>query len=458
MKRLSFYLSGFLLLNGAMFIHGDNFGLKSNILFASSAFAQQPLVSGQRVRVKKLARDMGNVRGSIVTTGPSQFQNAEIVAKRSKRMKQFAEALKRYPQVNDPDVKLARAEYKTLSAALSAEFKRAKAQIEKIGNVQKSLALIEANGRKYAVPKPLSAPFSEEDAKAWVTASSNARTVSEHNLKQLAAIAPIAYLPKNRGTVQSGAPYDSDDVKRLTRWNKKMSGAVQGGYQTIAGSLKSRMQQASNALGSRWQGDPKSDKDRWTYIGQGKAEEAAEFFEENLKIANSSLYLERALKRDAKTAEALIQAVNTAKANFVSNAKIALSSSALPKPKSKDKKMKKYAKQILEIPRYKFGEFGPIVLTTPKITEHERKDSEFKIEDAEFMLDDTVKLKGTKTTWTYKWEEFRFATPLRDKEDGNWYIWWITARNYSSGSSITPIGTWVSGKATKGDQILQKNF
>ena len=458
MKRLSLYLSGFFLLNVIMLVHGEISGSNGNLLFSSSAMAQQPLVSGQRVRVKKLARDMINVRGSIVTTGPSHFQNAEIVAKRSKRMKQFAEALKRYPQVTDPDVKTARAEYKTLSAALSAEFKRAKAQIEKIGNVQKSLALIEANGRKYAVPKPLSAPFGAEDAKAWVAASSNARTVSEHNLKQLATIVLHAYLPKNRGTVQSGAPYDSDDVKRLVRWNKQMGGAVQGGYKTIAGNLKSRMQQASNALGSRWQGDPKSDKDRWTYIGKGKAEEAAEFFDKNLKIANSSLFLERALKRDANTAEALIQAIDKAKANFASNTKIALSTSALPKPKSKDGKMKKYAKQILEIPRYKFGKFGPIVLTTPKITEHERKDSEFKIEDAEFMLDDTVKLKGTKTTWTYKWTEFKFAAPLHDQEDGNWYIWWITARNYSSGSSITPIGTWISGKATKGDQILKKNF
>jgi hypothetical protein len=36
--------------------------------------------------------------------------------------------------------------------------------------------------------------------------------VAEHNQKQLILIAKLAYLPKNRGTVQSGAAYDKDDV------------------------------------------------------------------------------------------------------------------------------------------------------------------------------------------------------------------------------------------------------
>lgn len=359
-------------------MHGNTSGFEGNVLFASSAMAQQPLVSGQRVRVKKLARDMANVRGSIVTTGPSHFQNADIVAKRSKRMKQFADALKRYPQVKDPDVKAARAEYKLLSAALSAEFKRAKGQVGKIGNVQKALATIEANGRKYSVPKLLAPPFSETEAKAWVSASSDARTVSEHNLKQLATIAPLAYLPKNRGTVQSGAPYDLDDVKRLTNWNKKMNSSVQGGYKTIAGTLESRMKQASEALKTRWQGNPKKDEDRWTFIGEGKAEEAAKFFDDNLKIANSSVYLERALKRNTKTADALIKTINTAKSDFAKNAKIALSTSKLPKPKSKNGKMKKYAKHILEVPRYKFGKFGPIVLTTKKLQSTSAKTANLK--------------------------------------------------------------------------------
>lgn len=422
-----------------------------------TALAQQPLVSGQRVRVKKLTRDMKNVRGSIVTTGPSQFQNATIVAKRSKRMKQFADALGRYPQVTDPDVKAARAEYKLLSAALTTEFKRAKEQIGKTGDPQKNLARIERNGRKYAVPKALTPPFSEADAKAWVKAASDARTVAEHNQKQLATLAAHAYLPKNRGTVQSGAPYDSDDVKRLQRWAKKMDVGVQGGYKSMADTLTARMNQSSQELSRRWQDEPDGEK-RWIYIAEGKAEEADKFYAENLAIAQSSLYLEQALEREPTQAKALIKTIETAKVTFAKNVKIALDTSRLPEPKSKNKKMRKYAKEVLETPRYKFGKSGPIVLTTKKITEHERKDSEIEIDDMEFMLDDTVKLKGTKTTWTYKWTEFRFATPLKDGETGDWYIWWITAKKYTSGSSITPLNSWISGKATKGNRIPKENF
>ena len=452
MKRLSFYLLAGLLAGAAL--SATPFFLDFLVPVAS---AQQPLVSGQRVRVKKLARDIANVRKSIVTTGPSHFQSAAVIVKRKKRMQQFSDALARYPQVSDPDVIAARAEYKLLRVALSAEFKRASGQISKIGDVQKALKTIEINGRKYAVPKTLAIPFNEADAQAWVKASSEARSVAEHNIKQLAKIALNAYLPKNRGTVQSGAAYDSDDVKRLQRWANKMAGSVQGGYKSTARTLDSRMQQSSQAIGNRWQENPKSDK-KWIYIGEGKAEEAAAFYIKNLAIAKSSLYLEQALKRDAGQASALIKTIETAKVNFAKNVKAALASSQLPKAKSKNKKMRKFAKQIMDTPRYKFGEFGTIVLTTEKITEHERKDSEIKIDDVEFMLGDTVKLKGTKTTWTYIWTEFNFATPIKDSESGEWYIWWITAKNYTSGSSITPLNSWISGKATKGNRILKSNF
>jgi len=72
-------------------------------------------------------------------------------------------------------------------------------------------------------------------------------------------------------------------------------------------------------------------------------------------------------------------------------------------------------------------------------------------------LSGTITLSGERETWNYKWDEFKFATPIKD-ENGDWYIWWITAMKYESGWEKTPIGYWVSGASVKGSLILPDNF
>ena len=78
--------------------------------------------------------------------------------------------------------------------------------------------------------------------------------------------------------------------------------------------------------------------------------------------------------------------------------------------------------------------------------------------NVDLSLSGKITLSGTETTWNYKWQEFKFATPLKEKDSDDWYIWWITAKKYSSGWERTPIGEWVSGATTKGDLILKENF
>lgn len=417
---------------------------------------QAPLVSGQRVQVKKLARDMKNVRESIKTTGPSEMQSKVILDKYRKRFGQFKTAISRYPQLDDPDVIAAQSEYKLLGQALQAELERAQAQIKQLGNVQRRLALLEDNARKYPVPALPHIPFDAATAKQWVDAASNARTVAEHNSGQLDLIEPIAYLPNNPGVVQSGAPYDSNDVKRLRRISVGMFTGVQTQYKSLADELSRLMSHHRQQVQERWQEDPKSDK-KWIFLGETSEAEAKQVFDEGRAVANSSLYLETALNRPGQEAKDTLTLIDKAEAQFVQNVQIALENSKLPSPKSKDQKQIKIARQILETPKYEFGKYGKIVLTTDKIVDRERKSSEIDIDDVEFKLGGTVEMSGTQTTWTYKWKEFRFAVPLQE-ENGNWHIWWITAKNFSSGGDRTPIGYWVSGKATKGNRILAKNI
>ena len=99
-----------------------------------------------------------------------------------------------------------------------------------------------------------------------------------------------------------------------------------------------------------------------------------------------------------------------------------METSKLPEPKSNDRKMLAIAKKILEFPKYEFGEYGRIILTTSEIIDRERKDSQLKIDDAEFTLSGNLKMSGTETTWTYKWKEFKFAVPLKETDRDTWYI------------------------------------
>ncbi|VAX06251.1 hypothetical protein MNBD_GAMMA26-988 [hydrothermal vent metagenome] len=415
------------------------------------------LVSGQRVRVKKLTRDMDGISQDLVTTGPSPLQTPAEVAALKKRIDQFAKALSRYPQLNDPDVQAARASFKALTQKLNAEFQRSKQQLKQLGDVQQRLATLEKNSRTYAPPKSLAIPFSKADAQAWVDAAGKARTVAEHNLKELQAIAPIAYLPQNPGTPQTGAPYDTGDVRRLQNNAMGMLDDVEQGYQSMAKMLKDSLNGVERNTFAHWEEDPLGEKSG-VFLGASNEKNAMDSFARGLAIAQSSIYLEQALGRDAPDAHKIAGKIEQAKKDFIRNQDIALSASRMPESKSKDSKLLAIAREILENPKYEYGEFSRIVLTTEGVVERERKDSELEIDDAKLTLGGDLKMSGTQTTWTYKWQEFKFAASLKENDSDKWYIWWITAKNFSSGGSKTPLNKWISGKSSMGNPILKKNI
>lgn len=429
----------------------------ANTLTGKKGKSVRPLVSGERVRLKKLLRDMTSVSDSVVTTGPSLLQDPTKITAYKKRLKQFAQALGRYPQVDDNDVKAARLAYQNLTKKLSDEFNRAKAQLAKLGNVQQRLASLDANYKKYRVPPVLSAPFSEDDAQTWVKQAGEARTSAEHTLKELAIIDKLAYLPNKPGTPQSGAPYDASDVKRLQQGAQSTLKKIESEANKLIDTSENHLKQIENDLLMRFQEDPNGDK-RWVYIGEGRKKMAFSTFDKGMDLANSALYLEQALGKKAEHARAVIDKIRNAKDSFIKRRDIALRTSRLPEPQSADSKRLEIARQILKKPKYKFGEFGKIVLTSKKIVDREREDSEIKIDDAQVSLGGDVKMSGTKTTWTYKWKEFSFAVPIKEENSDIWYIWWITAKNFSSGGNRTPLNQWISGKTSKGNQILKANF
>ncbi|MCB1584189.1 MAG: hypothetical protein R3E90_02380 [Marinicella sp.] len=424
-------------------------------VISSSHSEVAPLVSGQIVQVKKLARDIVNVKQSIKNTGPSEFQSAENVKAKQKRFQQFTEALNRYPQLDDPLVQTARAEYMSLQTALKAEFERAKQQLKELGDVQARLTQLQQNFDQYPVPQIMEPPFDAVAVSNWVKQASAARTVGEHNLKELNAIVPLAYLPINPGTPQNGSPFDADDVRRMQNHAKKMQQAVQSNYLTMSGNITNQLKQKIEQVKNRWQENPEGEN-KWVFLKVDQVSQAKQLFSESKALAQSSIYLEQALQQDHSFATEALKVINQAEQQYQANGQLALNSSRLPEAVNDDDDMIEFAEEILERPRYQFGAYGPIVLTTKDIIERESKSSEIDIDKVEVVGRD-LKMSGTETTWTYKWQEFKFATPIKDA-DGTWYIWWITAKKYASGSSITPIGEWVAGQSTQGNPILESNF
>ncbi len=423
----------------------------------SSAHSEvAPLVSGQKVQVKKLTRDISNVKSAIFTTGPSEFQSAEIIKAKQKRFQQFTEALNRYPQLDDPLVQAARTEYLKLQKVLKEEYQRANQQVKELGDVQARMALLQQNFDQYPVPAPMTPPFDADAVAGWLKQASAARTVGEHNLKEVNAIAPLAFLPNNPGTPQSGSPFDTNDLKGMRLNAMQMQKDVQANYKIMSDDVVNKLQQKLEQVQSRWQEDPTGDK-KWVFLKADQVSQSKRLFSESKALAQSSIYLEKALKQDHRLATEALKQINLAEKKYQTNAKLALNSSKLPESQSEDYQRFEFAEDILEKPRYEFGEFGPIILTTKDIIERESKSSNIDIDKVDVASNGDIKMSGTETTWTYKWQEFKFATPIKDP-DGRWYIWWITAKKYASGSSITPLGEWISGEATQGNPILPANF
>ena len=418
------------------------------------------ITSGELVRVKKLRRDMVNVRDSIPGNGPSLFQDKATLDKYIKRFAQFTDAIKRYNDFEHPDVLGARDEYLALRKALSDEHKRAKQQTEAVGDVQTELRELEAKLQEKRAPKALTAPFSAQTAKLWVAAAVEAKKTAQAAAQRLPEISTTVRLEKNNpGTVQQGSPYDHQDINRLLRFAQGTVQKVDESRDTTLSNIKAQLGGLDNELDYFRQLDPNNDTHRMNaFLKEGAPEDIHSRLDAHLEVASSAAHFMAAFgKPPTAKVQSRMDEINQLKAQYDTQLEQAAGAYKLPEPSSNDTERLAIAKQIVEKPSYKFGTHGPIVLTTADTIDLEREESEEEFTDVDISLSGKITLTGTKTTWTYRWQEFKFATPLQDK-GGNWYVWWITARKFSSGGSRTPIGEWVSGKAVKGSLIREENF
>lgn len=287
-----------------------------------------------------------------------------------------------------------------------------------------------------------------------------AKKTAQAAAKRLPEISTTVRLEKNNpGTVQQGFPYDHQDINRLLRFAQGTVQKVDESRDTTRSNLKAQLGGLDNELDYFRKLDPDNDTHRMNaFLKEGAPEEIHSRLNAYLDIANSAAHFMAAFgQQPTANVQNRLDEIEQLKIQYDAQLEQVAGAYKLPKAISENAERLAIAQQIIEKPSYKFGTHGPIVLTTADIIDREREESEEMFTDVDISLSGNITLTGTKTTWTYRWQEFKFATPLQD-DKGNWSVWWITARKFSSGGGHTPIGEWVSGKAVKGSLIRAGNF
>jgi hypothetical protein len=333
-------------------------------------------------------------------------------------------------------------------------------QQSELGDVQAQLASTEAALLNNRAPQWLPAPFNEAEAKQWAATIGKAKEAAMNSIESIERIAGVAHLPLTRGSVSQGAAYDRQDLDRLLNVANRTLRDVEDAVELTVSNLRAQVEALGSELELLRSLDPDNPQHRMnSFLREGAAEDIYRQFDRLRAIAESvSAYFVASGREPSPKALERLAEIAAARAAYAANRQLAIGESKLPDPVSTDANRLAIARDILGNPSYGFGDHGPIVLTTSDMATREKQVSRAEIKDVEFSLSGDITLSGSETTWTYRWEEFKFATPIKDSGDGQWYVWWITAKKFSSGWEKTPIGRWVSGGAVKGDQIPRENF
>ncbi len=424
------------------------------------AQAERPLVSGERVRAQRLLREIESSMQTLDQGGVAPFQDPAHVQRWNDTVQRYETALARFPTRNDVDVQAAMAKLAELEAMIAFGVSQGGAQSDQLGDVQSVLAGMERDLRANRAPQWLPAPFSVQEAAAFTEMAVKAKQTAERSLGSLQEIASNAHLPVNPGTVEQGAPYDSQDVNRLQRFAQSIVADVNEALSETLSRLQSQFEAQQSELQYFRDLDPDNESHRMNaFLQQGAEERIYGQLDRHLAFAESVAIYQRAFGREpSEGTQQRIAEIRALRERYSENRRLAVGESRLPEPQSNDASRLGIARQILAEPSYEFGRHGPVVLTTEAIVNREEQVSRAQIRDVDVSLSGEVTLSGTQETWNYRWEEFKFVTPIKEDDSDEWYLWWITAKNYSSGASSTPLGRWVSGAATKGDLIPRENF
>lgn len=389
----------------------------SDAAFATLEQADRTLAEGRR----ELA---AMTRGDA----PSPLQSRAVRESWIARYDRARGVIGGFEGLTDPRIDAAQGRIGPFADAFRAEMARAKAQLDALGDLDARRAALAEGLASVALPEmPEGAPTGALLA-AWLDGAKAARRAAEANLGTIReAAAPLA---------------DGEAYADLAASERETLDALRRDARTLAA-------RATEGLPD----DPSDRRRLAPFIDAGDRAGAEALLDEAAAALGVAATIERVAGMDVTRRERALARIEQARAAFARD----FERGRLPAARSEDPALLAAAEAVLARPESGFGRHGPIVLTMEGTVRREKEESRTTIDGVRVDAGGDVTLSGTEETWRYVWDEFRFASPIR-AEDGNWHLWWITARRYESHWDERLVGRWISAKAVKGDPIPEARF
>ncbi len=426
---------------------------------AAAPATKQTMISQQRARLKKLKRDIDSTMQSLDQGGVQPFQDSAYVKRYEQRYQHYRQMLDKYrPFAGDPDVMAAEDALARLKGMLAFGKQQAAATQAKTGDVQARLRRIDTMMQALKFPPQPAFPPKPGALKTWLGEVQKLKQQADKGVAELQQIAQQAHLPNNPGTVQQGAPYDSNDLRRMLNHLGRLSARADEAVRNVDGLVMVNLQHGEQTLNRIAGYDPNDPNHQSNYfLGEGRSTEMIAQLEAVRTLAEEGAMFSRLLGDKDKQArrEAMAKKAQQTLARYQDKRHQALASVTMPKAASTDASLLKVARETLAKKKYGVGPIERMVITAPKRS-LSKETSEEEFDSVDVSLDGTITLKGTKTTYHYEWEEFQVATA--EREGDKYYIYYNTLKYFTKGASTTPMNRWVLSKRFRGNEILKENI
>lgn len=422
---------------------------------ASSSPSGQEMISQQRVRIKKLKRDIESLSQTTDQNGALPFQDGDYVVRLEQRDAYFAEQLAKYDQfAADPDVQAAAEALQVLRNMIAFGKDHASKELAALGDVQARLkAMDDAFPR---VPQTPAYPYSGNAVPEWVTALAEVRKTSVEKYKELAVIKQRAYLPNNPGTVTQGAPYDAQDVRRLEHGYADNVRQIDSELTTFSMNIDAQVASNIASVEAFEDLDPTTEKGQYRLLGENAEEGLPNMLKEHRWVAAVAMAFDKMLRREQLVAHTQVfERYNAALEALETTRAAALENVRMPEPSSTDDDLLEIARDTLARPDYEVGDIERLVINAD-LRHMEKETSETEFDDVDVSISGNITLKGTKTTYFYEWDEFQVATA--EAVGDKFVIFYSTLKKYSRGGPQTPLNKWIIARRIESLPILEENI
>lgn len=424
---------------------------------APAGASQPQMISQQRVRVQKMARDIDSRLDTMNQNGVKPFQSPEYVAGYQKSLDNFKQSLTRYSEFSqDPDVITVANKINEFENMMVFGKQQAAADLAELGDVQAKLIAINQSMRQIEIPPTPEPPYQDGQIEQWIMQLAEARNTAKALYEPLPLISEKAYLPDDRLTPESGGKYDLQDVDRLSRYLMGIAETVDAEVNTFSQNLDLQVNTVKTDLDFYNGFDPADRQDQSNqFLMEGRADEVRAQLEKNYLVVSEAVNMAKLLGLDSYDSRvALLEKVKATQEKYEENHARALDLVRMPPAASDDSDLEEIAEETLA--NYEdVGEIERLVINADK--RHLTKEtSEAKFDDIDVSLSGDITLTGTETTYFYEWDEFQVATaePVGDK----YFIFYSKLKFFTSGASTTPLNRWIIASRFQGSEIPKANI